>query len=221
MASAVRNFVNLVRHEARTELRNKQALTGLLVYSIASIFITYLCFRYGVDPLTWNALFWLIMLFAATNAVARSFLQETRGLQLYYYTLLNPAEVILAKTTSNFFLLLGLGLINTLVFSAFFNLEIGHPSLFLFVLVTGSLGMSSILTLVSGIVSKAQGSSALVAILGFPLLLPLLISIIGLSKLAINYSTGELPVDEFFLLPALDLIILLLSYILFPYLWRE
>lgn len=221
MNISVRNFVNLVRHEARTELRNRQALTGLLVYSVSSIFITYLCFRYKVDPLTWNALYWVIMLFAATNAVARSFLQESRGLQLYYYTLLNPAQVILAKTTSNFFLLLGLGVINTLVFSVFFNLEIGHPTLFLLVLVAGSLGMSSILTLVSGIVSKAQGNSALVAILGFPLLLPLLISIIRMSKLAISHSAGEVAFDEFFLLPALDIIIILLSYILFPYLWRE
>jgi len=221
MDTPIRNFVNLVRHEARSEFRNKQALTGLLVYSVSSIFITYLCFRYRVDPLTWNALYWVIMLFAATNAVARSFLQESRGLQLYYYTLLNPAEVILAKTTCNFFLLLGLGGINTFVFSVFFSLEISHPTLFLLVLTTGSLGMSSILTLVSGIVSKAQGNSALVAILGFPLLLPLLISIISLSKLALSNSALEVPFDEFFLLPALDLIIILLSYILFPYLWRE
>lgn len=72
-------------------------LTGVLIYVVSTGFICYMSFRQIIDIPTWNALFWIIMVFAAINAVARSFMQESKGLQLYYYTLLHPASVILSR----------------------------------------------------------------------------------------------------------------------------
>jgi heme exporter protein B len=114
----------LVVHEANIEWKNKQALTSLIVYALSSIFISYLSFRQSLDPTTWNALFWIIMLFAATNAVAKSFLQESKGLQFYHYTLLNPRAVIISKNIYNTVLLTGLGLMNYACYSVLFDTTI-------------------------------------------------------------------------------------------------
>lgn len=203
------------------EWKNKQAFTSLLVYSLASQFIAYLAFRGQVPEIVWNALFWLIMLFAATNAVARSFLQESRGLQFYHYTLLDPRAVILSKIFYNTLLLLVLSFINYLFYSILFSSPVAAPLQFFLVMFLGCTGLASVLTLVSGLVSKASGNAALVAILGFPLLFPLLLTLIRFSANAIEGFDLQQSMDYLLILVSLDLMIISLSYLLFPYLWRE
>jgi heme exporter protein B len=161
------------------------------------------------------------MLFAATNAVAKSFLSESKGLQLYYYTLLAPRKVILAKTAYNSLLLICVGIINYICYSVLFETIISDRIQFFVGLVLGSIGLSATLTLVSGIASRANNSSALIAILGFPLLLPLLLVILQFSKNAIDGLDWSLNQSNFILLTSLDGIIIILSYLLFPYLWRD
>lgn len=221
MGFTIKTYKALLAHEIRMEMRNKQAISSLLVYSISSIYISYLTYRQQLDPITWNALFWIIMLFAATNAIARSFLGESRGLQLYHYTLLDPASVILSKSTHNILVLCVLGATNLFFFSIFFELPIEETAQFLLGLLMGSFGLSAVLTLVSGIVSRAQGNAALVAILGFPLLFPLLITIIKVSQSAIDGTGWEANLPYWVMLFAVNIIIVALSYLLFPYLWRE
>ncbi|MBL7923608.1 MAG: heme exporter protein CcmB [Bacteroidia bacterium] len=221
MGIAFSQYFRLLKHEMTLEFKNRQALTSLLVYSLATIFISYLSYRQKLDPVSWNALFWIIMLFAATNAIARSFLQESRGLQLYHYTLLEPSLVILAKTSYNIILLAFLGFSNLFVFSVFFELPVQDFLQFLIGLLLGSFGLSAVLTLVSGLVSRAQSTAALVAILGFPLLFPLLITIIKFSYNAIEGNSWAVNQPNLVLLIALNSIIVALSYLLFPYLWRE
>ena len=212
---------NLFLHEVRLELKNKNSLTSLIVYAVSSIYITYLCYRQTIDVTTWNALYWIIMLFAATNAVAKSFLSESKGLQLYYYTLLSPRKVILAKTAYNTLLLICVGVINYICYSVLFETIISDRIQFFVGLILGSIGLSATLTLVSGIASRANNSSALIAILGFPLLLPLLLVILQFSKNAIDGLDWSLNQSNFILLTSLDGIIIILSYLLFPYLWRD
>ena len=214
-------FIRLIRHELLLEWKNKQAFTSLIVYTLASLFIAYLAFRSQMPVIAWNALFWLITLFAATNAVARSFLQESRGLQFYYYTLLNPRTVILAKTVYNTLLLIVLSILNYLFFALLFPSPVADISQFLLVIVLGCTGLATVLTLVSGIVSRASGNAALVAILGFPLLFPLLLTLIRFSSNAIEGFSLEYSMDFLLILVSLDLMILSLSFLLFPYLWRE
>ena len=204
MKVVLKQYFHLVNHELRLEFKNHHALMSLLVYSFATIFIAYISYRQSLDPITWNALFWIIMLFAATNAIARSFIQESKGLQLFHYTFMNPSVVILAKTTYNVLLLSFLGVINLVAFSLFFSLDINDFGQFILGLLLGSFGLSAVLTLVSGIVSKAHNQSALVAILGFPLLFPLLITIIKFSGNAIQGVDWTLNQPIFFLLIVLN-----------------
>ena len=216
-----KKVLQLVLLEARMEWKNKQSITALFIYSLASIFVTYLAFQQTIDLTTWNSLYWLILLFAATNAIAKSFLQDSKGLQLFYYSMVNPKHLIVAKTVYNLLLLSTLSIINFLIFKIVFPISIYHWEQYLFSLLLGAMGLASVLTLVAGIVSKANNNAALLAILGFPLLFPLLSIIIQCSMNAINGFDWFINQQLFIVLICLNLITVLLSYLLFPYLWRE
>jgi heme exporter protein B len=196
----------------------------MLLYVVSTIFVCYLSFRLKTGSMgvpTWNALFWIILLFVATTAISKSFHQESTNRQFYYYFLCKPEEIIFSKIIYNALVVSFLGLLCL----AFYLLVLGNPiadlGLFIFNLVIGAVGFSSTLTLVSGITQKAGNSTTLMAILGFPIILPLLLMLIKVSRNAIDGLPWSDSQDELLVLGALNLVVLACSYILFPYLWRS
>ena len=84
-------FFTLLRKEILLEFRQRYAIGGILLYVVSTVFVVYLSFQ-QVKPPVWNALFWIISLFAAVNAVVKSFVQESGKRQLYYYSLASPID---------------------------------------------------------------------------------------------------------------------------------
>lgn len=210
----------LVAKEIKLELRNKYALGGILLYVVSTVFVSYLSFKRVIDPATWNALFWIILLFASINGVAKSFINETRGKLLYLYTLVSPQAVILSKIIYNSLLLTLLSGLCLFVYALFIGNIIQDSLLFLVTLLLGSFGFSSLLTMVSAIASKTNNNFTLMAILSFPIMIPLLMVLIKLSRNAID-GLEHWDLNFLFVLMFLNVIIILLSYLLFRYLWRD
>ena len=211
----------LLRKEILLEWRLKYALNGILLYVISTTFVCYLSFKIINHPATWNALFWFIILFASTNAVAKSFIQESKGRLLYLYTLVSPQAMILSKIIYNSFLMLIISVTTFLFYSLFIGNIVQDVPMFLVALLLGSMGFSSVLTMVSAIASKTNNNVTLMAILSFPILLPLLMSLLKLSKNAIDGLDRAVSFDYLIMLFSLNVIVIMLSYILFPYLWKE
>jgi heme exporter protein B len=216
-----KKVISLIKKELLLEIKHQSGIGGVLVYSLSSIYICYLVFRQHVDVPVWNALLWIIILFAATNAIARSFLSESKNKQLFYYTLLDPKAVIISKSIYNFFFLL---LITAIIIVAFILL-LGNPvqdfSMFIGGLILGVCAISNILTLVSALAAKAENNSALMAILGFPLIIPVLITVIRFSKNAIEGLDRVVYQPYLIILISLNVLVFALSFLLFPYLWRD
>jgi heme exporter protein B len=210
----------LIAKEIKLEMRNKYALGGILLYVVSTVFVSYLSFKQIINPATWNALFWIILLFASINGVAKSFINETRGRLLYLYTLVSPQAVILSKIAYNLVLLSVISGLCLFVYTLFVGNIIQDLPLFLVTLFLGSFGFSSLLTMVSAIASKTSNNFTLMAILSFPIMMPLLMVLIKLSKNAIDgldlWDTNSLLILLF-----LNVIIIALSYLLFRYLWRD
>lgn len=217
----MKELLFLAGKEFRLEWRQKTALTGILIYVVSTVFICYMTFRQIIDIPTWNALFWIIMVFAAVNGVARSFLQESRGIQLYYYTLLNPVSVIMSKILYNTVLLIVISFVNLLFYSLFLGNAVSNMPMFIAGLILGSAGLATTLSLVAAIASKASNSPSLMAILSFPILLPMLMTIIRFSKNSIDGIAWSVNQNYALTLIALIAIVITLSYLLFPYLWKE
>jgi heme exporter protein B len=216
----VKQIKYLIAKELRLEMRNKYALGGILLYVVSTVFVSYLSFKKIVSPATWNALFWIIFLFASVNAIAKSFINETKGRLLYLYTLTSPQAVILSKIIYNSLLLTVLAALCLAVYSLFIGNIVQDMPLFMITLLLGSFGFSSLLTMVSAIASKASNNFTLMAILSFPILIPLLIVLIKLSKNAID-GLEHWDMNFLMVLVFLNVIIIALSYLLFRYLWRD
>jgi heme exporter protein B len=170
---------------------------------------------------TWNALFWIILLFSSVNAVAKSFVQEQQGRQLYYYMIASPESIILSKMLYNTGLTLILALLGYGVFSVILGNPVQDQGLFLLNLVLGAMGFSASLTMVSGIASKAGNNATLMAILSFPVIIPILLMAIRISKNALDGLDWSVSADKLLSLFAINVLVAATSYLLFPYLWRS
>jgi len=220
----LREISTLLAKDFRLEWRQRAALGGLVLYVGSTVFVCFLSFslRGGQPPPpAWNALFWVILLFAAVNAVAKGFMQESPGQRLYYYTLVRPQAIILAKMLYNTLLLLGVALLGLLLYSVFLGNPVQDPALFVANLALGAVGFATTLTLVSGIAAKAGGNGAtLMAVLGFPVMIPMLLLLIKVSKNALDGLDRSVSQQSIITLLALNVIVAAVSYLLFPFLWR-
>lgn len=210
----------LIRKEILLEWRSKYAINGILLYVVSTVFICFLAFK-SIEPVTWNALFWIIMLFASINAITKSFVQEGVGRQLYYYILASPEAIILSKIIYNMLLMLLLSSIALTFYMLVFKNPIGDPLYYILAVFMGSVSFASVFTLISGIASKAQNSGALMAVLSFPVIIPLLVVLLKFSKNAMDGLDRSVSLNEIGVLVAINVIVIAGSLLLFPYLWRD
>ena len=214
----------LVQKDFLLELRQKYAFNGMLLYVGSTVFVCYLSFRLrfaNLEVPVWNALFWIILLFTSVNAIAKSFIQENRGRLLYYYSLVSPQGIVLAKIVYNTVLMLVLALICYVFYAIVLGNPVQDDAFFLLTIVLGALGFSTSLTMISSIAAKASNSSTLMAVLSFPVIIPMLLMLMKLSKNAIDGLDRSVSIDELLTLLAINLIVVSVSYVLFPYLWRS
>src|SRR5690606_3525799 len=218
--SLLKEVRSLIHKEIILEWRSKYALNGILLYVVSTVFVCYQAFQ-SVDPTTWNALFWIILLFASINAISKSFVQERRGRQLYYYTIASAKAVILSKIIYNMLIMLLLAAIAFFAYSIIFQNPLADPTLYFAAVALGSMGFASIFTMVAGISAKAGNNSTLMAILSFPIIIPMLLILIKLSKNAMDGLDRSVSYDEMVVLLAINVITISVSLLLFPYLWRD
>lgn len=218
--SFVKQVKSLLYKEILLEWRSKYAFNGILLYVLSTVFVCYLSFK-TTPPLVWNALFWIILLFTAINAIAKSFMQESKGRLLYFYTLASPHAIIISKIIYNIILMILMAFIALIAYSVVFTNEIGDIWLYLIAVLLGSISFSTVFTMISAIASKAGNNGTLMAILSFPVIIPLLMLIIKLSKNAMDGLDKSVSYDEIGVLCVINVIVIVISLLLFPYLWRD
>ncbi len=218
--SLFKEILFLFKKEFTLEWRQKYAISGILLYVLSTVFIIYISFQ-RVSPQVWNVLYWIIMLFTSINAVVKSFVQESGRRQLYYYQLVNPLAILLSKMIYNAALLLLLGLLTYGALAFVAGNPVEDAVYFALAIVLGGLGFSVTFTFVSAIAAKADNNSTLMAILSFPVIIPILLVLVNLSAHALGFLKGTMINSDIMLLAAVDLILIALGLVLFPYLWRD
>ena len=211
----------MLKKDLILEMRQKYAISGILLYMLCIVFIIFMTFGQGVRGPVWVVLFWLIMLFTSVNAVAKSFLQESTGRLLYYYTIASPQAIILAKMLYNIGLMILMSALALLMHSITSGYPIVDSPSFLLANVLGAIAFATTFSMISAIASKASNSGTMMAILSFPILIPILIILIRISLNAIQQNNLAVNLQDLMYLAALDVMILAMALILFPYLWRD
>ncbi len=210
----------LFKKELILEWRQKYAISGILLYVFSTVFIIYTVFI-QVEPRVWNTLFWIVMLFAAVNAVTKSFVQESGNRQLYYYQITDPIAVLLSKILYNTGLLLVIGMISFFAFSILAGNPVRNYSLFVTAILLGSLGFSITFTFISAIAAQANNNATLMAILSFPLILPIILTLLKISAQALGLIQDSSVDTDILILVGINAMLLGLGLVLFPFLWRD
>jgi len=210
----------LVKKDLLLEIRQQYTFYGIVLYVASTVFVLYLAMDQPEEKI-WNGLFWMIQLFICVNAVAKSFLQESRGRMLYFYTIAGARDFVLSKLLFNVVLMIIMSLISLLLFQLLLGNPLQHPLRFAGIVCLGGCSLSMVFTFLAAIAARAQQNAALMAIMGFPLIIPQLMLLMKISttSFADVIQAGEIRL--MLLLSGLDVLVLVLAIILFPFLWKD
>lgn len=202
----------------RAELRTRYALSTVFLFSLTTLMVVSL----SIGPIGGSAearpllpvFLWLILLFAASAGLPRTFVHEEESRSADALRLsAQPSAVFAGKCLYNLTLIMALVLVVTPLFVGMLALPIVNARAFVLGLIAGAFGLAVASTLIAAMVAQARARGPLFAVLAFPILLPLL-------KLAIDVSLGAVfgtPVEIALTLAFLyDAMIVVASLMLFP-----
>ncbi len=211
---------SLIHKEALIEWRQKHSLFSVLLYVGATVFAVYMM-NGQPEAKVWNALFWLVQLFVSVNAIAKSFLQESNERYRYYSSIVSAQHFIFAKLFYNLILQAFISVLSLFLFWLILGNPLIQTGLFFAVTLMCSNMLAAVFTFLSAIAAKANQNAALMAVLGFPILTPILMIISKLALSAVVPVYQEAWSSLALVLALLFALVLVLCFILFPFLWKE
>jgi len=211
---------NLIRLEAALDLRNKQTLYSVLLYAVMVAYALSLAFGGRVAPVTGIALLWIVLLFSGLQAAQRSAILQSGPRFFTAAQWAGPREWALAKMIYQMIFQSILAAITWLIFKLWIEIEMSREGLFLLLIMLGASAFAATTTFMASIAYRSKISMGLIGILSIPLMLPILLTGISGSVAITQSVAGEFG-GYFGALGGLNAIVLILGYLLFPYLWND
>lgn len=211
------------RKEWQTELRTRSALSTLALFALTTLVVVSAALgplgtQSGERASVLPVLLWVILLFATAAGLPRAFVhEEETKTALALRLTARPSALLGGKQAYCLVLVLALEAMVTPLFLALMQLPVAKPALFVATLGAGGVGLAAGSTLVAAIIAQGQARGTLFAVLAFPILLPLLIFAVQLSRAAV---TGEPAGDALEVLLLYDGSVAVASYMLFPVIWN-
>lgn len=223
-SSAWSRYIHLTRHAFRMEFRKKNGLAGLILFAVSAVYTCYQVAGSRADADAWNALAWVVLLFSAFNAVSKPWPEDSPEMRSYLIHVLKPKEWILARITFFSLLLSGLTCIVFVAFTLFLGSE--HLSAtralwFFFGMQATSVAMASLLAMIQALAIRANGGFGLIAVLGLPLIIPIILIATQYGMDVLNGVSFADTAHNLLFLATLSGGFGALGYILFPYLWSD
>ncbi len=216
----IKHITSLVKKDVLLETRQQYTFYGILLYVASTIFVVYLSVG-EPDEKVWNSLFWIIQLFVCVNAVAKSFLAENKGRMLYFYSIAGATDFIIAKLIFNLLLMSLMSILSLAIFTLLLGNPLQNMLTFIGIVFLGGISLSMVFTFLAAIAAKAQQQAALMAIMGFPIIIPQLLLLMKISTIGFAQVVQNGLTQMIFLLIGLDILVVMLAIILFPFLWKD
>ncbi|MBX7042873.1 MAG: heme exporter protein CcmB [Ignavibacteria bacterium] len=224
MKSRFLNNVKLVfLKDIRSELRTRYVINSLLMFVLVTISI--IRFAIGDEKLEdelLTGLLWIAVFFSASGGLSRTFVkEEEKETSAALKLTAGPAEIFTGKLLFNLVLTFVLNFFILVLFILITGYTIKNPGLFMVVMSLGNIGLVAASTIIAAIISKANSKGTLYPVLSFPVLLPLLLTVINATKLAsAGIDTKEIA-GEFLILVSYNAVVVTVSLMLFPFVWED
>jgi heme exporter protein B len=209
--------------DVRSEVRARAALNAVVLFTVVTLtVVSYSIGSFGLAPEVQASLLWIIVFFAAMAGLSRTFVVEAeRGTDLALRLTASGAQVFVGKFLFNLALLGLLDVILVPLFQIFLPIRGANWGLLLGGLGLGSVALAASATLVAAIVAQAGVKGALFTVLSFPILAPVLIAGVGVTRKALLQNSMADASTELQLLISYGGVMVTLSVLLFDFVWRE
>ncbi|MEE9429734.1 MAG: heme exporter protein CcmB [Melioribacteraceae bacterium] len=217
-------FISVFKKDWQSELRTRYAINALAMFILVTISV--ILFSIGQEKVSTNltgGLFWVVIFFSAMSGLSRTFVsEEERGTTLTLQLIASPSTIYFGKLLFNLVLVFIMNIAIVILFYFFFDsFVIQNFSLFLMSLFFGSIGIAVSSTLIAAIIAKANTKGTLYPVLSFPILLPLILTLLELTKFAIKGDLISDSLVELAVLVCYDVIMLTAGYMLFDFIWKD
>jgi heme exporter protein B len=208
----------------RSELRTRYALNALVMFVITTLsVILFAIGNENVSPEVLSGVLWIIIFFSAMSGLSRTFVsEEERSTVMTLQLMARPMTVYVGKFLFNLILLAALNAFTVCLYLLFItNFSIGNYGIFIPTMILGTVGLASASTIIAAIIAKANTRGTLYPVLSFPILLPLLLTVINATKLAVDGAPVSDAAGEFQILVSYAVVVTAVSYVLFDFVWKD
>ena len=220
----VRSVAAVISKDFRSELRTRYAMNALLMFVVTSVATILFALREGdLSTEVLSGMYWVVIFFSAMSGLSRIFVsEEERGTTMTLQLVASPSVVYAGKLLFNCGLTLVLTsavtILYVIVFPAFI---IKTMTVFFLTVILGSLGFAAAATIIAAIIAKANTKGTLYPVLSFPILIPLLMTVMKSTARALDGELFSAAYGEFQILASYIMIMVAGSYLLFDYVWKE
>ena len=220
-----RQTLILVWKDVLIDLKRKDNLLSMILFAILTLLIFQ--FAMGEEPemfqIALPGVIWIVFLMSGVLGLGKSFVQEMEtgcmgGL------LLAPVDrsvLFLGKMLANTLFLLFTQLLFIPLCLFFFEIEVRNWLELLMVLFFGTVGFSSLGTLLTAMTSTLRGKEMLLPILIFPLMVPSLLCVVRLTDFLFFGAHSEEVWSWWKLLLGFDVVLFTLSLLGFEFIVEE
>ncbi|KUO59838.1 MAG: heme exporter protein CcmB [Ignavibacteriaceae bacterium] len=214
----------LFNKDWQSELRTRYAINALAMFILVTISV--ILFSIGsekITPYLTGGLLWVVIFFSAMSGLSRAFVsEEERGTTMTLQLIASPSTIFSGKLTFNLLLVFLMNIAITILFILLFeSFTVQNYSLFLISFFFGNIGIAISSTIIAAIISKASSKGTLYPVLSFPILLPLILTLLELTKFAMDGDSVEKAFVEIAVLISYDVIMGTASYLLFDFIWKD
>lgn len=214
----------IFRKDFELEIRDRYGISVLLMFVVSTLLLTMFALgQQSISVHAQSALLWIVIVFAASIGLGRAFVAEVERDTVILLQLHAESSMVYAgKLMFNFLLVLAANFLAGVAFVALLNIDVEFPGLFAVTLLLGSLGLSGATTLLAAIIARTANRGPLLPVLVFPLLIPLLLSVVNATKNALGGGAGwTASTDHLVTLVSFAGVVITASVLLFDFVWKD
>ncbi|MBA4310770.1 MAG: ABC transporter permease [Chlorobiaceae bacterium] len=214
----------LYKKDLASEIRTRYAINSLAMFILVTISV--ILFSIGSETISdylSGGLFWVVIFFTAMSGLSRAFVsEEERGTALTLQLIASPTTVFSGKLLFNIILVFSMNIVVAFLYNILFeSFVIKSHLLFYTGFILGNIGIAISSTIIASIIAKAGSKGTLYPVLSFPILLPLILILIELTKMSMDGTKFEEGIVELSVLLSYNVIMISASYLLFDFIWKD
>ncbi|MEO8607297.1 MAG: heme exporter protein CcmB [Chloroflexota bacterium] len=216
--------LSIVRKDLRMELRSRELVSSMALFALLSILI--FSFALELDRIARleaiSGVLWVTVVFASILGLNRSLAMERDqgNLDAMLLAPIDRTAIFVGKFVGNFIFALTVGLILLPLMTILYNIDLIRAWI-LVVLFLGTLGFSTIGTLLATMTVQTRARESLLPIVMLPIALPVLLSAVRASTNVLNNT----PMDDWIawaqILLVVDIVYMVMCFLLFEYVIEE